>query len=54
MSRTPVSLGAQPSIEASRCQRQLDDAELEFALLALMILAPLAYFTMRGLVALVG
>ena len=34
--------------------RRPDKAELEFAMLAFMVLAPMAYFTVRGLMALVG
>lgn len=34
--------------------READDPEIEFAVLAFLILAPLAYFTMRGLVAILG
>lgn len=34
--------------------REVDDSEIEFAVLAFLILAPLAYFTVRGLVAILG
>lgn len=34
--------------------RRPDKAELEFTMLALMVLAPLAYFSVRGLMALIG
>ena len=34
--------------------RRLDSAELEFALVALLISAPMAYYTVRYLVGLLG
>lgn len=34
--------------------RRPDKAELEFAILLFCVLAPMAYFTVRGLIALFG
>ena len=38
----------------SPAMRRPDRAELEVAMLAFMVLAPMAYFTVRGMIALAG